>query len=144
MTTLLEEVEEAVELEVVEEVEEDVELVVVELLVVELLVDEVLAARTGASVSEPRLVPLEPAAQDPRETVVGREVLEALGGVHPSVALLREAAERAPDVAEIRYHLAVALARSGAVAEARTLLQALVESRADFQSKAQARELLDE
>jgi len=56
---------------------------------------------------------------------------------------LRSAVSQSPDVPEIRYHLAVALARSGATNEARNLLHALVDSQAQFDSKAQARELLD-
>jgi CubicO group peptidase (beta-lactamase class C family) len=43
------------------------------------LIDEVLAARTGSSATEPRLVPLEDAPADPRETHVAREQLQALG-----------------------------------------------------------------
>ena len=60
-----------------------------------------------------------------------------------ALPLLRTAAEQSPDVAEIRYHLAVALARSGETQEARALLHGLLESQAQFDSKAQARELLD-
>jgi putative PEP-CTERM system TPR-repeat lipoprotein len=60
-----------------------------------------------------------------------------------AIPLLRSAASQAPDVPEIRYHLAVALARTGATEEARNLLQVLLDSQTQFESKAQARELLD-
>jgi len=65
------------------------------------------------------------------------------GDIDRALRLLRDAAERSPDVPEIRYHLAVALVRDGATAEARTLLHGLLESPAEFESKSQARALLD-
>jgi Flp pilus assembly protein TadD len=65
------------------------------------------------------------------------------GDIERALPLLRSAAERSPDVPEIRYHLAVALVRDGATAEARTLLHGLLESPAEFESKSQARALLD-
>jgi putative PEP-CTERM system TPR-repeat lipoprotein len=65
------------------------------------------------------------------------------GDIDRALPLLRDAAERAPDVPEIRYHLAVALVRDGATEEARTLLHGLLESPAEFESKSQARALLD-
>jgi putative PEP-CTERM system TPR-repeat lipoprotein len=65
------------------------------------------------------------------------------GDIDRALPLLRDAAERSPDVPEIRYHLAVALVRDGATAEARTLLHGLLESSAEFESKSQARALLD-
>jgi putative PEP-CTERM system TPR-repeat lipoprotein len=65
------------------------------------------------------------------------------GDIRRALSLLRDAAERSPDVPEIRYHLAVALVRDGATAEARTLLNGLLESPAEFESKSQARALLD-
>jgi putative PEP-CTERM system TPR-repeat lipoprotein len=66
------------------------------------------------------------------------------GDVARALPLLRDATERSPDVAEIRYHLAVALAHTGAKDEARTLLRGLLDAQAQFESAPQARELLEE
>jgi Flp pilus assembly protein TadD len=66
------------------------------------------------------------------------------GEMTRAIPLLREAVHRAPGVAEIRYHLAVALARSGEADEARDLLRGLEAQGEDFPSRVQARALLED
>ena len=60
------------------------------------------------------------------------------------IELLRRAAEQAPTVPDIRYHLAAALARAGETAEARRGLEDLLKSDAAFPSRPQAETLLKE
>ena len=59
------------------------------------------------------------------------------------VAHLTKAAELAPDAPEIRYHLAAGLVAVGRSAEARAVLAALLEGRAEFEQRAEAQRLLD-
>jgi len=63
--------------------------------------------------------------------------------VEQGLALLQKAARQAPGNREIRYHLAVALARAGDRRAARSELEALVESGADFPQRAEAEALLE-
>jgi putative PEP-CTERM system TPR-repeat lipoprotein len=65
------------------------------------------------------------------------------GQVEQGVQLLRQAAEKAPQVAEIRYHLGAALARSGDMARARKELEAALAGAGDAPWKAEAKRLLD-
>jgi putative PEP-CTERM system TPR-repeat lipoprotein len=58
--------------------------------------------------------------------------------------LLRQAVRQAPDNPAIRYHLAVALAKSGEKDEARKTLTDLVNSGKNFKEMAQAKKLLQE
>jgi Flp pilus assembly protein TadD len=65
-------------------------------------------------------------------------------GEHPrALLLLQEAALRAPHQAELRYHLAVALAKAGRNVEARKELTWLLENKQNFASADEARELLE-
>ena len=57
--------------------------------------------------------------------------------------LLRQAAEKAPREAEIRYHLGAALARSGDMARARQELEAAIAGAGEAAWKAEAKRLLD-
>jgi tetratricopeptide (TPR) repeat protein len=52
------------------------------------------------------------------------------GELDKGLPLLREAAKALPDLPEVQYHLGVALARKGEAAEARRILQAVVDSKA--------------
>lgn len=65
------------------------------------------------------------------------------GQVEQGVQLLRQAAEKAPREAEIRYHLGAALARSGDMARARQELEAAVAGAGEAAWKAEAKRLLD-
>ncbi|MFT7773532.1 XrtA/PEP-CTERM system TPR-repeat protein PrsT [Roseateles sp.] len=59
-----------------------------------------------------------------------------------ALQLLREARLRAPDVPEIRYHLAAVLAKAGRKSEARDELNAALRANVNFASAAEARKLL--
>ncbi len=63
------------------------------------------------------------------------------GKVDEAMRVLRTAARQAPDDPEIRYHLAVALHRSGSSAEARDLLDAILADGSGFSSRDEARAL---
>ena len=65
------------------------------------------------------------------------------GQVEQGVQLLRQAAEKAPREAEIRYHLGAALARSGDMARARQELEAAIAGAGEAAWKAEAKRLLD-
>jgi putative PEP-CTERM system TPR-repeat lipoprotein len=65
------------------------------------------------------------------------------GELDRGLQLLREAAQQAPNVPDVRYHLAVALARSGAKEEARRTLMELVNSGKNFKEMAEAKRLLE-
>jgi len=69
-----------------------------------------------------------------------------LAGGQPKAALpiLEQAARNAPKVPAIQYHLAVAQARTGDRTGARTTLEALQKSGADFEDKAAAEKLYKE
>lgn len=64
--------------------------------------------------------------------------------VSEGLVLIQEAAMRAPHIAEIRYHLAVALDRAGHRNEARKELERLLHSGRVFSQMKEARELLDQ
>jgi putative PEP-CTERM system TPR-repeat lipoprotein len=66
------------------------------------------------------------------------------GEVERGRGLLEKAVQQAPDIPDIRYHLAVALARAGAREEARKTLIALLGSGQDFGDASDARRLLEE
>jgi tetratricopeptide (TPR) repeat protein len=59
-----------------------------------------------------------------------------------ALQLLREARLRAPDIADIRYHLGAVLAKAGRNAEAREELQAALRANVKFSSVEAARKLL--
>jgi hypothetical protein len=56
--------------------------------------------------------------------------------------MLRKASELSDGAPEIRFHHAVALARTGNVEESRKALQELLASNADFPSRQEATEFL--
>ena len=58
--------------------------------------------------------------------------------------MLRQAHEQLPDVAEVSYHYAVALHRSGDQQQAREMLEALLVDNNSFDGREQARQLLEE
>ncbi len=76
--------------------------------------------------------------------------LDTLGWIHyrlgdrpAALTHLRKAHEALPDEPSVTYHLARVLADEGQPAEARTLLQALLQRHADFPEKTEAKALLD-
>jgi Flp pilus assembly protein TadD len=70
-------------------------------------------------------------------------VLHRNGRHEQALGLLRDARLRAPDNAEIRYHLAAVLAKLGRNAEARSELRAALQSPAGLESVKDAQELLN-
>lgn len=66
------------------------------------------------------------------------------GKVQEATRVLRGALEQAPDNPDIRYHLAVALHRSGSSQEARDLLDGLLSVERNFGSRDQARQLREQ
>ncbi len=70
--------------------------------------------------------------------------LVAAGQAKTALPILTQAAKAAPKVPAIQYHLAVAQARSGDRAGARSTLEALRKSGADFPAKAAADKLYQE
>ncbi|HEX8777848.1 MAG TPA: XrtA/PEP-CTERM system TPR-repeat protein PrsT, partial [Rhodanobacter sp.] len=70
--------------------------------------------------------------------------LIAHGQPKTALPILEKAAKAAPKIAAIQYHLAVAQARTGDQAGARTTLKALQKSGADFQEKPAAEKLYKE
>lgn len=65
------------------------------------------------------------------------------GQTERALTLLREAAETLPDNAEIQYHLAAALEKSGQRDQAKEILQRILTADANFAGMEDARELLD-
>ena len=70
--------------------------------------------------------------------------LIAGGRAKAALPILEQAAKKAPKVAAIQYHLAVAQARTGNNAAARNTLEALQKSGSDFQEKPAAEKLYKE
>lgn len=66
------------------------------------------------------------------------------GRLDEGAPLLRKAFENAPDEPEIGYHLAFALAKTGAQQEARRLIDDMLASEKDFPSRQAAVELLED
>jgi len=64
------------------------------------------------------------------------------GQAQRALELLRKAVKQAPQIPDIRYHLAAALAKTGANEEARRTLTDLVNSGQTFQDLAEAKQLL--
>ena len=58
--------------------------------------------------------------------------------------LLRQASKQLPEVAEVSYHYAVALHKSGDQHKARKILQSLLASDKPFDGREQARQLLED
>lgn len=84
-----------------------------------------------------KLAPDNPAVQD----TLGWILLEQ-GQAQRGLALLRKAAAKAPDAASIRYHYAVALARTGDTAQARDTLEKLLAKTRKFPEAEAAQDLL--
>ena len=70
-------------------------------------------------------------------------ILAKRGSYDKAVPLLRDAVQQSPEVAEIRYHLASALASAGEKEEARTVLDDLLNSEQSFPSHSEALRLSD-
>ena len=66
------------------------------------------------------------------------------GNVEQGLALLTRAVEGAPDNLDIRYHLAAGLSRAGETARARSELESILASDAEFSLRAEAQALLTE
>jgi cytochrome c-type biogenesis protein CcmH/NrfG len=66
------------------------------------------------------------------------------GDINEGTQLLRQASEKLPDDAEIRYHYAVALHLSGDQQQARQILEDLLADGKPFDNSEQARDLLRE
>jgi hypothetical protein len=58
-----------------------------------------------------------------------------------ALPLLERAAEQAPEIPEIRYHLAAALVQHGNTGRAREILDSILRSGADFSSRGEAEAL---
>jgi len=71
-------------------------------------------------------------------------VLLAQGDTEKALSHLEAASAAVPGNLEIRYHVAVALGRAGRPADARAILEKLLDSGASFASKADAQKLLDD
>ncbi len=71
-------------------------------------------------------------------------VMLAQGDIEKGLSRLQAASAASPGNPDIRYHVAVALGRAGRPADARAVLEKLLESGASFASKADAQKLLDE
>ena len=71
-------------------------------------------------------------------------VLLAQGDTEKALSHLEAASAAVPGNPDIRYHVAVALGRAGRPADARAILEKLLDSGASFTSKADAQKLLDE
>jgi tetratricopeptide (TPR) repeat protein len=69
-------------------------------------------------------------------------VLFTNGSHDEAVKVLGTAAQRAPQSHDLQYHYAAALARAGKPEEARSRLEALLRTNADFSARAEAQELL--
>lgn len=69
-------------------------------------------------------------------------VLMDRGEVPKAVVVLRDAVNLQPGVASLRYHLAVAMARSGDAAGAKTVLRPVIESKAVFPERSEAEAFL--
>jgi Tfp pilus assembly protein PilF len=85
-----------------------------------------------------KLQPDNPAVAD----TLGWILIER-GDVKRGLELTRKALAKAPEAAEIRYHLAVGLERTGDKAQARTELQALIRSGRPFPELEEAKALLE-
>jgi Tfp pilus assembly protein PilF len=72
---------------------------------------------------------------------LGRILIEQ-GKIERGLELLRKANAQAPDNPEVRYHLAVALAKFGDKAEARRELERALANKNDFPQKVEAQALL--
>ena len=69
-------------------------------------------------------------------------ILVEKGDTGRGLALLQKAVSLAPDVGEIRYHLATGLVKSGDKVKARKELETLLNSGKTFPSREEARALL--
>lgn len=85
-----------------------------------------------------KLAPGNPATQDTLGWLLVQKNQTARG-----VSLLKEAVAKAPQAAEIRYHLAAALAKDGQKAQAKKELAALLRSGKAFPQRQEARALHD-
>ena len=86
-----------------------------------------------------KLSPGDPATQDTLGWLLVQKKQTARG-----LDLLKQAAAKAPQIAEIRYHLAVAYANSGQKAQAKQELSSLLRSGKIFPQRKEAQTLLDQ
>jgi putative PEP-CTERM system TPR-repeat lipoprotein len=86
-----------------------------------------------------KLAPGNPAVMDTYGWILVNQ-----GQVDKGLAQLQKALSKAPDNAEIQYHVAVALSKSGDPVRARGELERLLASGARFPQEQDARELLDQ
>ncbi len=84
------------------------------------------------------LAPNAPAIMDTLGYILVRK-----GDVNRGVPLLRQAYEMSKKSPEIGYHLAVGLEKSGQAAEARAVLEAVLNDATSFDDKAEAKKLFD-
>jgi putative PEP-CTERM system TPR-repeat lipoprotein len=70
-------------------------------------------------------------------------ILVRKGDVERGLPLLKQAYDASKNAPEIGYHLAVALEKSGQAAEARAVLEAVLNDPAAFEDKAEARKLFE-
>ncbi len=66
-----------------------------------------------------------------------------LGDTKTALGLLRRAAEKMPEMADVQYHLAAALAKSGKKTESREILERILGSGHTFSSRKEAEQLLE-
>ena len=71
-------------------------------------------------------------------------ILLAQGDTENALRHLQAASTALPENLEIRYHVAAALGRAGRAADARAMLEQLLNSGGRFTSKAEAEKLLEE
>jgi predicted Zn-dependent protease len=70
-------------------------------------------------------------------------ILVHKGDVDRGLPLLKQAYDASKKAPEIGYHFAVALEKSGKAAEARSVLEAVLNDTASFDDKAEAKKLFD-
>ncbi len=86
---------------------------------------------------------LQLAPDDPQIKDTLGWILVQIGQVQRGLELLQQAVTKAPGLATLRYHLAVAHDRAGRPAEARRQLEQVLKNDASFPERQAARELLD-
>lgn len=96
---------------------------------------------------DPRALPTAEKAHaiDPRQPQIADTlgwILLETGNTDRAVSLLQQAAKAVPNDAEVQYHLAAALAKAGQKAQAKAILERLLDAATQFESRAAATALL--